>query len=229
MDKPKVNTVVVAKSDKMFNDLLCNFVKSIGLSLVGGVDNGQDAMSLIADKPPTLLITGMELSDMGGMDLAAWIFSKRYPTRVILFSKIKSKILVDIVKQQYIHGFIFFDDRLSELFDCINSVLSGRPYLSKSSINFGVNHADLCSNDTVQNQSVQTKLTKAEMKVLWFLSHHMSTKEIASKLSISPFTVNNHLYSLRKKLKLNGNGTLLKYALSSEGKLLLDRLRISSD
>ncbi len=227
MIEHKLKTVLVAKSDKMLNDLLCHFVRSIGLSLVGTVENGHDAIRLLTDKSPTLLITGMDLSGMSGIDLAAWINSGRHPTKVILFSKIKSKILIETVRQSNVHGFMFSDDGLSELPACIDSVLSGRPYLSQNFKNFDKD----CNFPKVgaqRSESPQHELTKAEMKVLWYLSNHLSLKEIAAKLFISYCTVNNHLYNVRKKLKLKGNGTLLRYILSSEGKFLLDRLRIVS-
>lgn len=63
-------------------------------------------------------------------------------------------------------------------------------------------------------------VTSTELRVLWYMSEHMSTKQIATNLFISPNTVNNHLANIRKKLNLNGRGVLLRYALSIKDKLL---------
>ena len=45
------------------------------------------------------------------------------------------------------------------------------------------------------------KLTKAEYKVAELVTKGLSEKEIASELSVSPKTVHNQTYSIRKKWK----------------------------
>ncbi len=54
------------------------------------------------------------------------------------------------------------------------------------------------------------KLSKAEGSILLLIAEGKSNKEIDDELYLSPRTVENHCYRIRKKLDLNGNNITLR-------------------
>jgi PAS domain S-box-containing protein len=60
-------------------------------------------------------------------------------------------------------------------------------------------------------------LTPAEVQVANLIQHGKSTKEIASFLNLSPFTIKNHRGSIRKKLGIHKKRVNLRSYLSSLG------------
>lgn len=53
------------------------------------------------------------------------------------------------------------------------------------------------------NNRVKDPISQRESEIIECLSHGMSEKEIGEKLFISPKTVNNHMNSIRKKIRSN--------------------------
>lgn len=213
------NSVIVVNSDKLPNELICNFINSLGHSVVGSVQNSNDGMKLAIEYCPSLAIVQLELTNISGLDVAGRIAAESPKTKVIVYSKMRSQVLIEILRQQKVRGLICLDDSLIELSDCIDAVLAGKTYFNFTP---EIKFDDEKENDKrFIKASNNADLTKAELKVFWLLSRHLSTKEIASKLALSPYTVNNHLSNLRRKLKQKGNGTLFKYSQTPDGKLLV--------
>lgn len=214
----KVKTkCIVAKTDKLLSDFICNFVKEKDLELVGRAENGIDAIKLLLETKPDLLIVGDELSGISGLDLAAWIKHNKLQTKTIIFSRNKSSILVDGYKDQKINGLLFSDDGLDEFSCCLDFVLQGKSFMSKQAGEILKKSAAKCE---IFNNGKHRNLTAAEIKILWHLASHMTIKQIAESLSVSPYTINNHMANVRQKLKLSGHHSLAKYALSIRHKLM---------
>lgn len=207
---------IVAKSDKLLRDFICNFLKEQELEIVGATEEGVDTIKMLLETQPDLLIAGAELSGISGLDLASWISQQRLKTKTIIFSKVKSPTLVDFYKSKKLDGLLFFDDGTDEFSHCLDLVLKGKSYMSKQV-------GEICNSASASEHhkySQLRSLSSTEMKILWKVSLHMSIRQMAESLSVSPNTVNNHLANIRKKLKLNGAHSIVKYALSIKHKLI---------
>ena len=53
-------------------------------------------------------------------------------------------------------------------------------------------------------------ITAREKEVLYLASNGLSSKEIAQEISLSPYTVNDHMKSLRTKMKANNLAQLVR-------------------
>ena len=68
---------------------------------------------------------------------------------------------------------------------------------------------------------IQAELTVREQEILALLSAANSAKQISTILSISAMTVYNHISNIKRKLNINNNIDLIKYAIS-EGYTAVD-------
>ena len=59
-------------------------------------------------------------------------------------------------------------------------------------------------------------LTDAEKKVLRYISDNKSTNEIAERLFLSGKTVQNHRFSICRKMELEGVNSLLSFSLQNK-------------
>lgn len=207
---------IVAKSDKLLRDFICIFIEEKGIELVGKAENGIDTIKLMLDNKPDLLIAGAELQGISGPDLSVWIRQHELKTKVIIFSRIKSPTLVECYSENKLDGLLFFDDGVEEFSLCLDAVLMGKSYISEEASKFRISDGFSKQRDRAK----QPSFSPTELKVLWELSLHLSIKQIAEKLSVSPNTVNNHLANMRQKTKLKGAHSLLKYALSIKHRLI---------
>ncbi len=64
------------------------------------------------------------------------------------------------------------------------------------------------------DSSIHQMLSDAERKILQLISQHKTSREIASILFLSPYTIKNHRHNICRKLGLKeGNNALLKWAM----------------
>lgn len=220
--KNKVNktTVLVAKSDRLLCDFICEFVKEEGLNLIGQAFKGIDAFKLLIEKSPDIVIVGAELSGLQGVDLAAYIHDNNMTTKSILFSRDKSEAMLLKAEQYKVSGILFFDDGREEFSACIHSVINGNIYRSPQFEKIGIQITQMENRKKDGRAFLKQNLSPIELKVLWLVSQHLSVKQIGEKLFISYNTVTNHQSNIRKKLKIKGHGSLLQYALSLRERLI---------
>lgn len=211
--------VLVAKSDKLLCDFICDFVTEKGLTLVGQASKGADALKILEEQTPDLIIVGADLSGFKGLDLVAYIHENNMPTQSILFSRDKSESLITKAQEYDISGILFFDDGQKEFFACLHSILNGNNYRSPQFERIKT-QADLKNLKRGKKPSMIQNLGKIELKVLWLVSQHLSIKQIGEKLFISHHTVNNHQSNIRRKLHINGRSSLLKYALAIKDRFI---------
>jgi len=110
-----------------------------------------------------------------------------------------------------VEGYLLKEDTESELFSAIETIRSGKTYVSAS---FATDMTD----DLVQYYLGERKpavelLTTREREVLKLIAEGKSSKEIAALLFISVYTVNNHRANIIKKLKLKRTADLVRYAI----------------
>lgn len=60
------------------------------------------------------------------------------------------------------------------------------------------------------------------MQVLERIANGFSTSEIAEQLGSKPKTIENHRYSIAKKLRISGKNCVLKYAIEHKSELQPD-------
>ena len=139
-------------------------------------------------------------------------FTKNIPdTRVLIFSGYQTPSLVRELLKAGAHGFVEKAAPLSELRKGIEIVSSGGSY-------FGPDVAQLLRHamaDPRSSESGINILTKREREILQLIAESNSTREIASMLSISVKTAENHRTNLMRKLDLHDVASLTRYAISN--------------
>ncbi len=99
-----------------------------------------------------------------------------------------------------------------ELIDAINTVASGKTYLSEA-----VNETLLYGESLdKEEKSPSELLSKREYEVLSMIASGLSYKEISEKLSLSPKTVSTYRRRILDKLSLENSNQLIHFALQND-------------
>jgi DNA-binding NarL/FixJ family response regulator len=88
------------------------------------------------------------------------------------------------------------DKLLNELSDRINKSLNDKLDMSKEDA-----------------EKIIGRLSKSELRILYYVAQEKSTQEIADLIFLSPKTVENHRHNISKKLDLKGGHSVLTLAL----------------
>ncbi|CDY75088.1 Response regulator containing a CheY-like receiver domain and an HTH DNA-binding domain [Caballeronia glathei] len=177
------------------------------LTVIGEAGNADEALKLAADEanPPDLALMDVGMAGMSGIQLAA-LFHERFPgIRVLMLSMHDNIEYVTQAVRAGAGGYVLKDSPATEIIHAIDAVLAGKTFFS----------AGLAAR-MIQAQSMQTpleRLTPRERDILDALALGLSSKQIAQQHGLSVRTVETHRLNLKRKLDIDGQAELIKFAV----------------
>lgn len=176
---------------------------------------GEEAISLIKVNPYNFVILDIDMPGINGVELAVFI-KNNYPSIKIIFLTSHTDIYTfsEAIETSF-SGFLFKENAIDQINDCLKIVSRGEKYLSKSCTDFlFANKEKLTSIKKIKKAFKQ--LTDAEINVLRLISEGKTTPQIADCLFNSPKTIENHRTNICQKLELKGSNNLLTFALENK-------------
>ncbi len=173
-----------------------SYVQSLGHDICEMCSNGISAYNMILQHQPDIALLDMSMPGMNGLEILEKLLPSPIKTKVILLTMHKEMSIFNRARELKVKGYVLKEFSTDVLDECINAVLKGETWFSKElSENL---HIDKNGSD----DSILTKLTFAERKVVELIGRQHTTKEIANLLFIAEKTVENHRHSIMKKLNL---------------------------
>lgn len=205
----EIKTIFVADIERIFLDCLTeNLKQTHGFKIVGSSTNGASAYAEVKNKQPDLLITDLDLADIGGINLIRKVKASDLNTRIILLSSNISPAVIHKALSAGVDGIILKYDSYSLLVEAI-SVIHMRKFLSPG-ISDPLVHNFLSHNSSPDNQRT-SPLSDREEQVAKLIGDGVSSKEIAEILSISEKTVSKHRSNIFRKLNVKNTAQLVRY------------------
>ncbi len=184
---------------------------TLAYQIMGEATDGLEALKLVKELQPTVLITALQLTGIDGIEVARQITAEQIPTQVLLMSLHSNEDLMGALNAG-VTGYIFKDASTEEFLTAVDEVAAGRRYLTprlaERAIDIFVAH------NTVNTTEPYESLSNREREVLQLSAEGRSNKEIAERLFISPRTVETHRENLMRKLNLANQTELVRYALN---------------
>lgn len=180
--------------------------------IVGEATNGLEAIELVSELAPDVLLMDISMPVMNGLDAAREI-RKRFPkVNILVLSVYDNPEYVRGVMQAGARGYILKDISAPEMINAITSVCSGGYYFSSAV------GSTLIAGEQPTNVVDPYGLTDREREVLIGVANGRPNKEIARELGISVRTVESHRLNIRDKVG-SGNAAHL-YKIAQELQLL---------
>ena len=176
------------------------------LVVVGEAANGLQAIDLVLEKKPDLILIDIQMPRLSGVDATRSIVKSGAPTRVIVLSVHQSGSAVEEVLRAGASGYLVKTGEPSELLEAIDIVQGGGRYLSPS-----ISEAVATPGETPT--SGLGSLTSREREVLQLIAEGMSSREIAEVLQVSLKTVDSHRSNLMEKLDIHKVSGLVRFAV----------------
>ncbi len=204
--------IILAEDHRITREGLVNLLRErADMEVVGEAENGRDAVRLARELSPDLVIMDVTMPDLNGIDATRIITSGGNSTKVIALSMYSDKQFVQGMIQAGASGYLLKDCAFEELVNAIRAVTGGNTYLSPGIA--GIVVQDYLNKLTHDRSSADTALTTREREVLQLIAEGKSTKEIATRLSVSVKTVETHRRQIMEKLGIYSIAELTKYAI----------------
>ncbi len=172
------------------------------LQVVGEAGDAAEAMRLIEADVPDLVLQDVGLKEGNGIDLVQAMLARWPGLCILMFSMYDNPEYVQRALQAGARGYVLKDAPASEIVAAIDAVVGGGAFLSP-----GV------SRKLFRQPSSRPLLSPRESQILSALGRGESSKQIAKVLDLSVRTVETHRQSIKRKLGLEGQAELIKYAV----------------
>jgi DNA-binding NarL/FixJ family response regulator len=182
------------------------------IQVVGQAVDGREAMKLVEELDPDVLVIDLEMPSMSGLEALRQLKKRGDAVRVIVLTMHKeSKYIVQVLRAGAA-GYILKDAAVSDLVNGIRTAHAGDVFLSPPVSTRLVAGLLENSNDDIFASPVDG-LTDREREVLQLVGEGRQRQEIASILCLSPKTVDTHRANLMRKLGAGDNATLVRIAI----------------
>lgn len=182
------------------------------LKIVGFADNGKEAVSMVENLKPNILLLDINMPVLNGIEALSEIKKKKLNVGIIILT-IHNEIeyLIKAIELGC-DGYILKESNSTELKKAIYSVSKGKKYIQPSM-------TPLLNNYLTKKSDADAKLaelTNREIQVLKLIAEGLFNKEIASRLNISERTVKNHISNIFKKIDVSDRTQAAVFAIKNE-------------
>jgi DNA-binding NarL/FixJ family response regulator len=177
-----------------------------GFEVVGEAGTAEEAVAQVEALRPTLALMDVGMRDTNGIDLTAQLLADHPDLLVLMLSMYDNPEYVQRALQAGARGYVLKDAPASEIVTAIEAVTGGGTFLSPA-----------VSKRLFRNQAPRPVLSMRESQILSGLAKGLSSKQLARDLDLSVRTVEAHRQNIKRKLNLEGQAELIKYAVEHAG------------
>ena len=179
-----------------------------GVEVVGEANNGSEALNMLEDLKPDILICDISMPDFNGIELLKKLEDSGQEVKVLILSMHKDS---EYIMKSFEHGALGYLPKNAdegELLKAIETIHKGERYITQEVSNV------LAQSMLASKSTVKYNLTSREKEIINNLVKGLSNKQIAAELFISIRTVDTHRTNIMKKLKVKNVASLVKLALN---------------
>jgi DNA-binding NarL/FixJ family response regulator len=168
--------------------------KEPDIEVVGETSNGEEAIQLVAELAPDVLLLDMELPGMRGTEVARKLKELNSPVRILALSTYDNRQYILGLLASGAAGYLIKEEVPETIIDAVRGVARGEQgWVSRR----------VAAKMTLWMQMDSTEgtdLTDREVEVLRLVVAGKTNQEIGFALGISPRTVEKHVDSLYTKM-----------------------------
>jgi DNA-binding NarL/FixJ family response regulator len=182
-----------------------------GLSIVGAILSGFDAIKLTRQTPVDIVLMEIALPDRNGLEVLKQIKKENPQISIIIFSGLKEDQYAVRALKSGASGFLNKHSSATEIINAIRVVASGLKYISPELAQELANNL----NQEFDGEPHRT-LSDREFQTLTMIATGKSVSDIAKELSLSVKTISEYRARVLLKMKLRHNAELTHYAIKNQ-------------
>ncbi len=208
--------VLLADDHDLFRTGLRNLLEEHGgVQVLGEAANGAEAVRLVRELAPDVVVMDLNMPSMGGVEATRHIAALSPLTRVIVLtiSDQDADVMDAIVAGAC--GYLLKDASVADVVNGIRSACLGGSLISPTIAAKVLQRVRATTPNAEMAQTIQAELSDRELEVLKLIANGKDNAQIAAELVISPKTVKNHISNILMKLQMSNRIQAAVYAVRS--------------
>jgi DNA-binding NarL/FixJ family response regulator/signal transduction histidine kinase len=209
----KTIRIVVADDHPIFRDGLRRLLEAeTDLRVVGEASDGLDAVRMVEQLRPDLLLLDLNMPRRPGLEVARILSETQHPAHVVLLTAaIESHQVLEAVRLG-VRGVVQKDAATELLLKAIRTVMSGQYWVGREKV---ADIVELLRRPAPTGRK-NFGLTPRELEIVGTVVSGFSNRDIAQKLKVSEDTVKHHLTNIFNKTGVSSRLELALFAINHQ-------------
>jgi NarL family two-component system response regulator LiaR len=181
------------------------------LTIVCEASNGLEALSMIEEYHPDVILMDLLMPEMEGLDAIRLIMEKDPQAHIMVVTSLEDEEKVIAAVQAGALGYFPKTAPRSFLLEAIHKVADGVPYLPTGIAKKLFSGLRKMSTGPLDRRAVDEPLTGRQEEILTLLGEGRTDTEISQVLHLSEATVRSHIHNILRRLNLETRGQASAY------------------
>lgn len=218
MTKPETTaaesiSVMVVDDHPMWRDGVSRDLTEAGFRVVATADGVGAAGRRAAAVRPDVVLMDMQLPDGNGAQATAEVLGVSPHSRVLVLSASGERDDVLEAIKAGATGYLVKSASVAELIEAVMSTVAGQAVFTPGLAGVVLGEFRRIAGAPAAAGTERPVLTERETEILRLVAKGLSAKQIATRLSVSHRTVENHVQATLRKLQLGNRVELTRYAI----------------
>jgi two-component system response regulator DegU len=213
-DEKRVIRVLIAEDHRTFAEALQRVIDlEKGLQVVTIADNGKEAVDLVVENHPDVVLMDVEMPDLDGIQATRKIRQASPNTQVVMLSAHHDDTLVARAVEAGAAGYLNKTHSVGEVADAVRAAADGEELIDAEEVGRVLTILRRRREEDADSQSRVQRLTPRQIEILQNMADGMSSEQIARSLGISPQTLRTHVQNILTRLKVHSKIEALALAI----------------
>jgi DNA-binding NarL/FixJ family response regulator len=182
------------------------------ITIVAEGASGADALRLVAQRRPDVLVLDVNLPDLNGVEVTQRLREQGTTTAILILTVHDNSQTVFGLLESGATGYVLKDEALETLVSAVRSAARGESWLSPAVARQVVRRA-VGEAAPESSEPPPIPLTPRELEVLRLLAQGLDNAAIAEQLVVTKQTVQNHVSNIYGKLEVTTRTGAALYAI----------------
>ena len=200
MNLKKIQVLIVDDHPVVREGLRTMLSTDRNIEIVGEACGGAEAVAMVAEKKPTVVLMDIRMPDMDGIEATRHIKDEYPSIPVVVLTMYDNDAYVINAVQAGASGYLLKDASRELLLHTIRTVSGGTTLIRSSLLHEAISSLIGSKNAPEKPGQSTAGLTSRELEVLKLVVDGYTNKEIGKELSITEDTAKKHMQSILAKL-----------------------------
>lgn len=197
-----VNVLIVDDHRGFSNALSSMLEPALGIHVLAQVHDSRDASKKIKECDPHVVLLDYHMPHLNGIELTKRLLHDRPDLKIMIISMDNEERLIKSFQSIGAKGYLFKMASANEVIRATRKIFAGEYYFPEGASD---------TQDTNDHCLKKLKLSDRELEFIQLIKTGLTTRRIAEKLNISPYTAETHRKNIKLKAGITTEADFIKF------------------